>query len=206
MPSLDLDTDPVPFPIARGVWIGIRHDVLVAEVLENLVKEPVQAAHVLGEERAPTADRREAVEDSLKIVCTDCASLPDHVDGRITSLRSSHGGIKRRVARLVVAITEEHHRSTSGLTSQTIQRIKDNVVERGPAPSAHAIDCPRASGLVSAARRERVNNIVEREQGDVIRRSKPAEKALGRFLDPRKRVPHARTDIKGRDHLKGDVL
>ena len=59
----------------------------------------------------------------------------------VASLPSARAiALRARLARLILAVAEDQHRAPSGLTPEQIQPVDDDVVERGAAPGAHALD------------------------------------------------------------------
>src|ERR1700752_3945326 len=112
-------------PVPLVVRVVVRNQILVAEVFENLLEKLVEPAEVLGEERTAAADRGELSQHRLQFVRADSASLPDHVDGRVAAFgaadRRLHGGM----ARLVVAVTEEQHRTAAGMAAEQVEAVQD---------------------------------------------------------------------------------
>jgi hypothetical protein len=164
----DFEPDTMPRAVAQVARHRIRHEILVAQIFENLLEDASELVGVFREERASAADGREPPHQLLELRRVNGAPLADGVDGRIAALGSRDRRVERRMTRLIVAVGEEHDRSASRLPSEQVHRSDDDVVKRGASPWREPLDglCPRR--WIGGPSRQREDVVVESQDSRLV--------------------------------------
>ena len=160
----DLDAKRAPSPVARQVVRHVSEQVLVRQFLEDLGEHLRRACRRCRRRRR---GRRSSARGAPSIAFrrreprAPGPGQSDRARRRCDSRRRSATAMGDAAVE-VLAVGEHDQRPAPGLAAELVDRLDDDVVERGAAPGREAVDGPQARGQIDGRPGQREDVVVER--------------------------------------------